>query len=230
MSQNSTAKSPARLVSMRRGFTLAEVIIAASLAMLVGGILVGLIIPSMKQTVRGSLQTALGQEALLLFDKLEADLRICSPPSVTFLTGSATNPSWLYAGKLYGVSAQGQQRWSRVTKEPNTSVAYRFRPGQNVVPTDPEKSTVVSRGASAETPTPSWQKPKALEIATAFKDDPQKNRDLAPHLKALKWEEIKDKGCFTLRMEFQRDDLQGKPLRLTIERTFVPRNSLRTSE
>ena len=208
-----------------RGMSLIEVMISGSLAVLVLSVLVGLVIPSMRYLHRGSRQSSLGQEAMLLADRLERDVAACAFPTLSYHPRQTSDPpdeaNWLYAGKLRTTGAARDQVWDE-----SCAVAYRFRPGQQS-----SGLPIVSRIDQAQAATSGRKLPPKDDVVAAFLAGvpAQGETDIAPHLREMSWQPLAGQSLIQLSLTFMRDDLSGAPLSLKTEIALVPRNTLRTS-
>ncbi|MHB2017607.1 MAG: PilW family protein [Candidatus Xenobia bacterium] len=71
---------------MRRGFTLVEVLVASTLALLVMGMAFMLLVPAMHAFARGSAQSQTQSDLLIALSRLDADLESGSPEGIAFVS------------------------------------------------------------------------------------------------------------------------------------------------
>ncbi|MEW6281481.1 MAG: hypothetical protein AB1758_22920, partial [Candidatus Eremiobacterota bacterium] len=97
----------------RRGFSLAEALVACVLTLLILTLIFQVVIPMARGTVRGSQQIELQQVAGLAMNRLSEDLQSAPPSGVTLVpAGQPTEPVILAMHGLEGIDATGSQVYS----------------------------------------------------------------------------------------------------------------------
>lgn len=94
----------------RRGLTLFEILVAASLLLVVLGVMVSVLVPALRASVKGSNQSELQQLAAVTLDRLLGDLER-TPPTGTMLPDGGS-PVVLGLHPLAGVAPDGSQLWN----------------------------------------------------------------------------------------------------------------------
>lgn len=182
------------------------------LAALVATYFLGILIPSIRHTGRATARANLAEEAMLVFDHFEKDLRAASAPTV-FDFQEADGTRWVAIQRLMGVGASRTQRWDS-QEAPFAGVVYRFGgPSFRLV-----------RYADVNLDLVGLEDPSLTTVKTAVASVRQ--LEMAPHLSELRWQEDTATGLVTVGLTLTRKD---PDLQLTLERVLAPRNSLRTS-
>jgi prepilin-type N-terminal cleavage/methylation domain-containing protein len=96
----------------RRGFTLAEVLIALALLVLVAALLLQLLIPTFRAASRGAVRIEMEQRALVALSRLASDLEE-SAPGATAVCGQPGGPVYVGAFRLAGIDPDGAHMWER---------------------------------------------------------------------------------------------------------------------
>ncbi|MCA9794780.1 MAG: prepilin-type N-terminal cleavage/methylation domain-containing protein [Candidatus Eremiobacteraeota bacterium] len=202
MSRNCTA----------RGLSLLEVLVAMGLAALVATYFLGILIPSIRHTARATARANLAQEAMLVFDHLEKDIRGASAPTI-FDFQEADGTRWIAIQRLMGVGASRTQTWN-TQEAPFAGVVYRFG----------GSSLRLVRFGDVNLRLVGLGDPTLIGIRAAVRRAPEV--ELAPHLSDFRWQEDAATGLVTVGLTLTSQD---PDLGLTMERVLAPRNSLRTS-
>jgi prepilin-type N-terminal cleavage/methylation domain-containing protein len=98
------------LTSRNRGFTLLEVLISASLLLLLLGLLFTFLVPTMKASVRGSVRVEMQQMAVLALNKMVGDLQNTTAAGLSL---SQRNPVSIGIVRIEGVTSEGMQIWEK---------------------------------------------------------------------------------------------------------------------
>ncbi len=107
-----TARSGQGLLSLnsgRRGFSLLEIMMAASLLLLLLALVVQIIVPMGKGSVRGAQQVELQQLAAMTVQRLARELETAGPGGISYLPG---DPVILALHRLVDVGGDGSQIYS----------------------------------------------------------------------------------------------------------------------
>ena len=97
---------------MRRGLTLVEVLVFSALSLLLIGLIVRLLLPSLRASSRASAQVELQQMATHAILSLSRDLARCNGSSIS--VSDSTGPSGLAYVRSAGVSSSGRRVWEEV--------------------------------------------------------------------------------------------------------------------
>ena len=93
---------------MRRGLTLVEVMVFSALSLLLVGLIIRLLLPSLRASSRASAQVELQQMATHALLSLTHDLARCNGSSISVLTDPSGGLAYV---KSAGVSTSGQRLW-----------------------------------------------------------------------------------------------------------------------
>jgi prepilin-type N-terminal cleavage/methylation domain-containing protein len=95
----------------RRGFTIVEVLVAASIALLVLGVAFALLRPALQRFSQGRTRAELQRQAETTLDRLEIDLRLAL--AATASVGTGTDPTILGLVRAQDITPQGAQVWEK---------------------------------------------------------------------------------------------------------------------
>lgn len=131
--------------SARFAFTIIEVLVVASLLLLLFGLVLKVLVPAMRYSAEGNIRVELQQQGILTLNRMVSDLQLTVPQGITFKTSSpaamAINkmgalsggyPSWQGSVILYHYDdVGGILYWEEDTITPPTSAQpYRLSPGE----------------------------------------------------------------------------------------------------
>lgn len=112
----------------RRGFTIAEVLIAAGLSFMLAMCLFLVLIPSFRIAHEGQIRTELQQQGELALQQLNADLQVSVPTGVSL--GLPPNP--LTDGMLIGINPIGPLQSDSLTFASNLILWFHDRPNKRL--------------------------------------------------------------------------------------------------
>ncbi|MDQ7826460.1 MAG: prepilin-type N-terminal cleavage/methylation domain-containing protein [Candidatus Eremiobacteraeota bacterium] len=98
--------------NLPQGFTLAEILIAASIMLVVLGLLFAMLVPTARGTTRGTLRVEMQQAALRVMNTLERDLALSAASGLTVSTnGTVGYPVLVGMIPIKTVLEDGTQQW-----------------------------------------------------------------------------------------------------------------------
>jgi len=98
------------------GFTIPEVLIAASLTLLLLGLIFSFLVPTMRASIRGSAKAEIQQEALRSIDRVAGDLLMSASPGITVVTPASApekGPAYIGIIRISDVDHLGKQTWEQ---------------------------------------------------------------------------------------------------------------------
>jgi prepilin-type N-terminal cleavage/methylation domain-containing protein len=141
-----------------RGFSLLELMVAMVLSLVVLGLTIAFLIPTMRASARGSARVEMQQQAVVALGRIASDLERSAPAAVSLNTGAYSailpkssptatpppqkTPVVLAVQRLANVNSSGDQMWE------NQMEIYVWDPGAG---NPPEKGTVVAVPGAAYT-------------------------------------------------------------------------------
>lgn len=90
------------------GFTLAEVMVTATLSLVLLGLVWSFLVPTFRAYARASARVEMQEQAALVITRMVADLQLCVPAGVGVLSGG---PVVLSLQPAVGLNASGQTVW-----------------------------------------------------------------------------------------------------------------------
>ncbi len=105
------------LSNVRTGFTLVEVMVAGSVALLLLGLLVRFLVPAMRYTAEGNIRVDMQQQALIALNQMTAELQRSAPSGISF---RATAPVALGIVAIDDIDGAGRPVWD------NQALVYHF--------------------------------------------------------------------------------------------------------
>jgi hypothetical protein len=180
--------------------------VACAVSALLGAVVLGILLPGMRHGLSLRARAHLSQEAMLVLQRLEQDVRPCSRATLALLPGP-NGDTTLALRQLTSVSGYRGQSW-------NTWVLYRW------------SGRVLSRLDNQSLPVVGFALPNASMLDEVFSKAPA--RRLGPHLNSFQCTPQQPTQLMRVELRFEDVSQPNRPVRLQVERLLAPRNALRS--
>lgn len=109
----------------RKGFTLMEALVACALVLMIGALILQVVIPMARGTVRGTQQVELQQVGALALRRLCEDVQTSATAGIVLFPPAGEDPLMLSIHPLRGLDSIGDQVWA------DQLIVYWWKPGEN---------------------------------------------------------------------------------------------------
>jgi len=95
------------VTSRNKGFTMLEVMVAATLGLILMGLVFSFLMPTMKASVRGATRVELQQMAVMSLHRMAGDIQNTAAAGLSL----SSNPPAVGVVRIKGVTSDGRQQW-----------------------------------------------------------------------------------------------------------------------